>query len=557
MYVLIVTSLFTLFIFYGFGHKIINILDETNSKSYNLFDKYYLGICIVGTIINLWSIFFPSNIVLTIILFILSLFFLRNKIRLFNKYFIVITNYLKENKIEVIYYFLITILILLISMTLPRLYDSYLYHINAIQWNEKYRAIPGLANLHDRFGFNSSIFTLNAVFSYSAIYNQMLFIVNSLSYYVFLIWIVYSIFQHRNFISFISILFIYIFTEQYLLDISSPGTDILINIFISYIGFTFLYNEKSFLNKKLIFIILPFFGITLKVTVLPLILISFYILFANKKSLLVSLKEIILIGLLFIFPWIVRNIILSGYILFPFEKLDLFSFDWKVPNDRVIETKNWIYSWARIPYRDQKEVLNLTFKEWFNVWWNATILKNKIFLVLSLISPFIIAYDIFKNKNWNKLVIIISIYLSLFLWLFTAPDFRFIFSVLLILIIFSITSIYFNLNYNYNFKKSILTLFLGLFVLYFYKNSLILFNEDYKNNFLIDYIYLPEDSYYIKKEKRIHFTIKELKYKNHIIEVFEANPKHSQCYDQFPCSPNIDGKLKLRGGEIETGFKIN
>ena len=39
-------------------------------------------------------------------------------------------------------------------------YDSGLYHLPLLDWLHRYRAVPGLANFHDRFGFNtgSSIF---------------------------------------------------------------------------------------------------------------------------------------------------------------------------------------------------------------------------------------------------------------------------------------------------------------------------------------------------------------------------------------------------------------
>jgi hypothetical protein len=45
-----------------------------------------------------------------------------------------------------------------------------------------YNMVPGLANFHDRFGFNSSMFVLSAGFSFSAIYNQYIFVDKFLSF---------------------------------------------------------------------------------------------------------------------------------------------------------------------------------------------------------------------------------------------------------------------------------------------------------------------------------------------------------------------------------------
>lgn len=41
--------------------------------------------------------------------------------------------------------------------------DHGLYYLNAIRWISDYRIIPGLANVHDRLGFNNSNFLLHAL----------------------------------------------------------------------------------------------------------------------------------------------------------------------------------------------------------------------------------------------------------------------------------------------------------------------------------------------------------------------------------------------------------
>ncbi|MEO8449301.1 MAG: hypothetical protein ABI647_05895 [Gemmatimonadota bacterium] len=41
-------------------------------------------------------------------------------------------------------------------------YDSGMYHLTLLDWYQRYPIVPGLANLHGRFGFNNSIFLLTA-----------------------------------------------------------------------------------------------------------------------------------------------------------------------------------------------------------------------------------------------------------------------------------------------------------------------------------------------------------------------------------------------------------
>ncbi len=554
MYVLIVVFVISLFIFYSFGSKFTQLIDADNKKNYSFFDDYFIGLCIVGSVVNIWSIFLPTNIFLTIILLIFSIIFSKNKFQKIN--YSSTLAYLKQNKTQTGFYLLITFIIIIIGITLPRQYDSLLYHISAVQWNEKFRAIPGLANLHDRFGFNSSIFTLNAAFSYSLLYNQMFFIVNSLSYYIFLLWLTNNLFRFKNILSFFSVIFIYFFTEQYIFDISSPGSDILINIFIAYLVFTFLYFENSIVNKKLLFIVLPLFGITLKVSIIPILILTLYILLSTNRNIF---KKIILISFLIIFPWVIRNLIISGYILFPFEKIDLFSFDWKVPKEKVIDTKNWIYSWARIPYKDQSEVLSLTFYEWFKIWWNAALLKNKIFFTIALVSPLILLFELLKKNKTKVYIVVLTLYSSFLLWLFTAPDFRFLFSVILSLNVIFLTYIFSHFKFiikNMTIKTITLSLFLGFFLYDFYGKSMVLFKEDYKKMEVNEYLYLPKDFYYSKFIKKIKYTKKIIKSNNGLsIEIYETSPKHSQCYDKFPCSPDISKNLQLRGEKIIDGFK--
>ncbi|MCE9599128.1 MAG: hypothetical protein K8S54_14290 [Spirochaetia bacterium] len=41
-------------------------------------------------------------------------------------------------------------------------YDTPLYHLNAVRWINDFAVVPGLANLHERFGFNSSFLLFGA-----------------------------------------------------------------------------------------------------------------------------------------------------------------------------------------------------------------------------------------------------------------------------------------------------------------------------------------------------------------------------------------------------------
>jgi len=77
----------------------------------------------------------------------------------------------------------------------PEIYDTGLYHLQAIKWIEEYAVVPGLANLHGRFGFNPNIFTFYALTSLFDVFNQEIFSVNFVIYFVFVFYFVNNIYS--------------------------------------------------------------------------------------------------------------------------------------------------------------------------------------------------------------------------------------------------------------------------------------------------------------------------------------------------------------------------
>ena len=72
-----------------------------------------------------------------------------------------------------------------ISYTPDLHYDAGLYHIQAIKWTTEVPLPPGLANLHGRFGFNSSWFTIAASLETLFLSGNSIFIVSTLLYVLY------------------------------------------------------------------------------------------------------------------------------------------------------------------------------------------------------------------------------------------------------------------------------------------------------------------------------------------------------------------------------------
>lgn len=553
MYATLICFIITSFVLFVFGRRFICFFDK--NKHYSFFDTFFIGLSLVGTLLNFWSLFFPTNHFSLLFLLLTSIFLFYKESDLYKHYFFEIKNKLTNNKGLLLLILFGLIIILLFSVVSPKLYDTYLYHINAIQWNEKYKVVPGLANLHDRFGFNSSVFILSSGFSFVFIYEQYLFIINSLSYFIFFVWILKSVVELKNINSLFLLLFLYYFTNHYYLDISSPGTDLLPNIFISYLLINALLFEEYLKEKWLLFLVLPLFCITLKLSTLPIIILSLLVVFVkNKNTLFFNSKRFLFFALLFTLPWLIRNVITTGYVLFPVTIIDIFNFDWKVPVENVNILQDWIYSWARIPFKDSKEVLNMGFLEWFRVWWDKLLMINKRLFILAIISPFIYLFYSFFKKDVRKKLIPISIALIIMiLWLLTAPDIRFSFSVILFLalspmLLIPVVVLKF-------FKMKFLPYILSFYTLFLiYQKAITLFKEDYDIKNFSEYHYLPTDVSIIKEKRNIKYNSKVFNSEKNIINIFEPNPTHSQCFDKFPCSWYIDSNIRLRGEDLGDGF---
>lgn len=554
MVAVIICFILSFFVFLTLGNFFILKTDKDNFNNYNTFDSFFIGISITGAFLNLWSLFFPTNGNVLVILMIISLIVLLRNTNLKSKCYSLLQS-LKNNSLFVglILLFLAVFFVYLIIK--PGHFDTYLYHMSSIQWIEQYRAVPGLANVQERLGFNSSIFVLSAGFSFYSWFGQNLFIINSLSLLIFSIWLLGIAFKKKGIVGLFSLFFLYFFLNQYAIYISSPNSDTLPNIFVGFLLIGIILNPESLKNKYLLFLVLPLYGITLKISMAPVVLLSCYALYIRNKNIVFFLKKMSLFTIVLVFPWLIRNIILSGYLIYPMDGIDLFSFDWKVPKERVVFVKSWIYSWAMDPTNDYHIVLNKSFSEWFSIWWARTIDLNRIFFISAALAPIfgmVYAFFIRKKEKYLILLTILIAYITFLFWL-KAPDFRFsfgiiIFLALLPLLLFEKLIIRFAKIYN---PLLICSIFISFYLIG--KKAYITFqNESFTENFS-EYIYKPMDPSTIKIKRRARFYKKSYFTPNHTEYIFYGFYKDAPCYDQFPCSPKFDN-FKMRGEDLINGF---
>ena len=67
-------------------------------------------------------------------------------------------------------------------------------------------------------------------------------------------------------------------------------------------------------------------------------------------------------------PWIARNIIVSGYPVFPLPVTDVLQVDWKLPVHHVQWQENAVKVYAINPEYDLNKPFTMPFLQWFPVW---------------------------------------------------------------------------------------------------------------------------------------------------------------------------------------------
>src|SRR6267378_344967 len=125
------------------------------SEDYSLIDAFWMGLAISVAVLEIWNLLLPITASVTMFLFgagllglALNRFALRNSLR----------STLQASRWLLLLGIAFALLLALRSCGPCEYYDTGLYGASSVRWIQTYPAVPGLANLHGRLGFNSSVF---------------------------------------------------------------------------------------------------------------------------------------------------------------------------------------------------------------------------------------------------------------------------------------------------------------------------------------------------------------------------------------------------------------
>jgi hypothetical protein len=293
---------------------------------------------------------------------------------------------LKANVFFVALAFLCIVIALFHAAGPVTLFDTGLYHAQAVKWIQEYGAVPGLGNLHHRLAFNSSWFCFSAFLDLGPFTGKSAHVVN-LIVIVLALCMCFSGFcglyngnySMQNCILCLLSLPLCLDTELILEFLTSLSPDLCIVILLIYqvyLVVTCLEHETPETHPGqgqglfTLSVFMAFFLPTVKLSALVVLVFPLLLFFRPNYR---SRKPLLLTGLLgivIILPFLVRNVILSGYLIFPFPEVDLFSFDWKIPAVDVVNIRQGIRYFAINPQPGAGpcSVAAMGTREWITFW---------------------------------------------------------------------------------------------------------------------------------------------------------------------------------------------
>lgn len=397
----------TYFAGYGFHHLMtgISFLQHSVPQKRNAalrttpyeiqFRENYLitGLVLVSIYSQIFSIWSGLSMAANVILFVISLCVCVLAIR--NMFYKILAYGLGRNisMNMIITYIVIFFVIAYCTSHGLEHYDTGLYHAQAIHWNEVYGAVRGLGNFNQRLAYNSAVYPLSALYSFSWLGGQSLH--TMAGYFVLLLsWKCVDIVQIKrrgyftlpDAVRLIAIYYIFTILDE----IVSPASDYFVMCMVLYILISWLDldrdREKRFYPYAMLCILIVY-AVTLKLSAAPLLLLAIKPIWKIMHAKLISRAKAIWyfigLGFLVAVPFFIRNIIISGWLIYPFTAIDIFRFAWKIPKGTAEYDAHEIAVYGR-GYTDAA-LYNISIMDWFPEWYKSLSSFNKVMLVADFV----------------------------------------------------------------------------------------------------------------------------------------------------------------------------
>lgn len=431
-------------------------------------------------------------------------------------------------------------------------FDSGLYHAQAIRWIEEYGVVKGLANLHCRLAYNSSAFVLTALYSMKFLVGRSLHTVAGFMAFVLVVkgLDVVEVFSRKKVLisDFLKVAMLFYISIIYT-EMMSPASDYFAMLFLFYVIVTWVEleekKERNITPYGMLCVLLAV-NVTIKLSaaiMLLLVLKPAFFLLKEKQY-----KEIgiyLMLGMIAVFPYLARNVILSGWLVYPFPAIDLFSFDWKIPASEAKYDGEEIKVYA-------KGMTDVLLKDtpmgvWLPNWFTALKGLEKIWVLSSVVSmgagALISLWGMVKKKKemYGMFFLQWVLIAGYLFWQVGTPLVRYGYIYILAFPFFTAGLWFVNLFKEK--ERSYLLFVVALVVFFGYKGLNLI--ESIKASSGQDYYLWQQD----------YVTLDYDSYEIDGVEFYIPLQSGQIGYDKFPAVPYERYDVELRGQKLQEGFR--
>ncbi len=312
-------------------------------------------------------------------------------------------------------------------------YDTNLYHLQVVKWNASYSAVPGLANLHMRFGYDNSVHLFD---TYVDAYWQGMaaHVANGFLLATLLAqWIVEILTARtprgrvRQMFCLLTLPFV--ISKLWTSEVASLSSDLPLGVFACVLVLELVSLRRRSLGALAYVVTIGAVATTTKLGGLGLFVPTMIaaLVFVGRRAGWRAWLVVFGFPGLIVALWIARNVVLTGWLIFPvFGKLPV---SWAVPHDLAEWHLRWIQSWARVAGVQPEEALDHGFFHWFRPWFDFHRQSREFVLFISSVA--LIAWrlvdpparsPIDRAALWTAIA---AIACGMVQWFVGAPDLRF------------------------------------------------------------------------------------------------------------------------------------
>lgn len=321
------------------------------------------------------------------------------------------------------------------------LYDTELYHAGAISFLGQYGFLPGLGNLHHRLGQPSMWLALAALLDVGALSGRVIHVMPLVLHLGASLYFLYASigpgnFYARVFSAIILFMILVLAGNEYFslpnLYYDQPALIlccVALNEALGLLGEKRSARDQA--GKLAIVFMLLAASFMVKPLIGPMIIASCFMLAILLKRGAITIAGM---GRILFYPalaglcWVISNIILSGYPVFPMGIFPL-PLDWTMPGDEVARNRQAVQGWARMPGPEYLKALQEGVGYWLGPWLGRTLAMPVWWFSVYL--PFIAGALYWtlaicqKRLDRIKLAFLAIIALQMCYWFWQHPDYRF------------------------------------------------------------------------------------------------------------------------------------